>query len=124
MNKVALSLAVALTLGAAPPPQGRPAITGISHLAVYSADLAASDHFYGFILGGRKAPDPENPTGARYYFSPIQFVEVLPLPAGQGQSRLAHAAYNTVDAARLRTWLAAHGAGAVSDLHRTSDGTL
>src|SRR5579884_2604742 len=115
MTKTFLALAALLALGAAPaPPEGRPAITGISHLAVYSADLAASDHFYGFILGGRKAPDPEDPHGVRYYFSGVQFVEVLPLPFGQGESRLAHAAYNTVDATRLRAWLAAHGAGSLS----------
>ncbi|HEX5185158.1 MAG TPA: VOC family protein [Allosphingosinicella sp.] len=122
--KILFALAALLALGAAPAPHGRPAITGISHLAIYSADLAASDHFYGFILGGRKAPDPEDAKGVRYYFSPVQFVELLPLPPGQGQSRLAHAAYNTVDAARLRTWLGAHGTGPLSDLHRAPDGSL
>ena len=85
MKKIILGLAALSALGAAPaPPAGRPAITGISHLAVYSADMAASDHFYGFILGGRKATDPEDASGVRYYFSPRQFVEVLPLPPGQG----------------------------------------
>jgi catechol 2,3-dioxygenase-like lactoylglutathione lyase family enzyme len=125
MNKTLFALAALLAMGAAPAPrEDRPAITGISHLAVYSADLAASDHFYGFILGGRKAPDPEDPRGVRYYFSPIQFVELLPLPASQGPSRLAHAAYNTVDAARLRAWLAARGVDSVSELHRAADGSL
>ncbi len=125
MKTRALALAALATLGAAPaPPAGRPAITGISHLAIYSADLAASDHFYGFILGGRKAPDPEDPNGVRYYFSPTQFVELLPLPPGHGPSRLAHAAYDTADAARLRAWLAAHRAEPVSELHRGADGSL
>jgi catechol 2,3-dioxygenase-like lactoylglutathione lyase family enzyme len=125
MKKTLFALDALMGMGAAPaPPADRPAITGISHLAVYSADLAASDHFYGFILGGRKAPDPEDPHGVRYYFSPLQFVELLPLPPGQGESRLAHVAYNTADAARLRAWLAAHGAGTLSDLHRAPDGSL
>ncbi|HEY1607446.1 MAG TPA: VOC family protein [Allosphingosinicella sp.] len=124
MKKILFSLAALLALGAAPAPEGRPAIGGISHLAIYSADMAASGHFYGFILGGRKAPDPEDPNGVRYYFSPVQFVELLPLPPGQGPSRLAHAAYNVADAARLRAWLGAHGAGPLSDLHRAPDGSL
>src|SRR3954462_14683740 len=110
MKKLAFALAALATSGAAPiPPTSRPAITGISHLAIYSADMAASDHFYGFVLGARQGPDPEDPRGVRYYFSRTQFVEVLPLPPGHGPSRLAHAAYKTVDAARLRAWLGPHG---------------
>ena len=125
MRKIAIGLAALLAIGAAPaPPTARPPITGISHLAVYSADLAASDHFYGFILGGRKALDPEDPHGVRYYFSATQFVELLPLPPGQGPSRLAHAAYNTTDAAQLRAWLAARGVGSLSDLRHSSDGSV
>ncbi|MEI9928592.1 MAG: VOC family protein [Sphingomonas sp.] len=105
------------------PPAARPAITGISHLAVYSADAAASEHFYVAILGARKGTDPEDPEGVRYYFSPQQFVEVLPLPAGQGPSRLAHAAYNTADAIGLRAWLAARGVKDLSPVWRTPDGS-
>jgi catechol 2,3-dioxygenase-like lactoylglutathione lyase family enzyme len=127
----AASIALAAFAGAGrtapaahPAAGGRPAITGISHLAVYSADPAASDHFYGFILGARKGADPEDPNGVRYYFSPRQFVEILPLPAGQGPSRLAHAAYNTVDAAGLRAWLAAHGGRDLSPVKHGPDGSL
>ncbi|MGN6375326.1 MAG: VOC family protein [Sphingomonas sp.] len=100
-----------LATGAAPAPgtPARPAITGISHLAVYSADPAASARFYTASLGARRGPDPENSRGARYYFSPTQFVEVLPLPAGHGLDRLAHVAYQTSDAAAMRAYLAAHG---------------
>ena len=62
----------------------RPAITSVSHLAITAADPAKSEAFYVHDLGAVKRPDPEDPAGARYYFSPIQFVEVLPLPAGSG----------------------------------------
>jgi catechol 2,3-dioxygenase-like lactoylglutathione lyase family enzyme len=109
---------------AAPSAGARPAITGISHLALYSADLRASDRFYAFVLGARKGPDPEDPSGVRYYFSPRQFVELLPLPPGQGASRLAHAAFDTADAPRLRAWLSARRAEPVSALHRGPDGSL
>src|ERR1035437_9781666 len=60
--------------------QSQPTITGISHMCVYASDPAASDHFYAHILGASKGSDPQDPTGTRYYFSPTQFVEVLPLP--------------------------------------------
>lgn len=105
----ALGLIVATTIGAAAPESGRPAITGISHLAVYATDMAATDHFYRVVLGARKGADPENPEGARYYFSPRQFVEVLPAPKGHGASMLAHVGYITSDASKLRAWLGARG---------------
>src|ERR1700722_2046239 len=40
--------------------QSRPAITGVSHMCVYSSDAAASDNFYAHILGATKGPDPQN----------------------------------------------------------------
>jgi catechol 2,3-dioxygenase-like lactoylglutathione lyase family enzyme len=102
----------------------RPPITGISHIAVYSADAAASDDYYGRILGARKAADPEDAHGVRYYFSPQQFVEILPLGPNPGLSRLAHVAWNTTDAAGLRAYLVAHGQPGVSALRKAPDGGL
>jgi catechol 2,3-dioxygenase-like lactoylglutathione lyase family enzyme len=100
----------------------RPPITGISHIAVYARDLTASDHFYGHILGGRKAPNPEEPTGARYYFGPHQFVEVLPAPQSLGASMLAHVAYTTADAAALHKHLVKGGTKA-APLHTDENGS-
>lgn len=102
----------------------RPAITGISHIAVYSADAAATEQFYKDRLGAEKLPDPEDARGVRYRFSARQFVEVLPLPAGQGISRLAHIAFSTSDAAKLRTYLAAHRVKDVSTVRKGTDGSL
>ncbi len=104
--------------------QTRPPITGISHMCVYSSNPAATNHFYSEVLKARKGGDPEDPAGVRYYFSATQFVEVLPLPPGQGISRLAHVAYSTTDAERLRAYLVAHGAGSASPLHKGGDGSL
>jgi catechol 2,3-dioxygenase-like lactoylglutathione lyase family enzyme len=101
----------------------RPAITGISHMCVYTSDANASDHFYGHILGGTKGPDPQNANGTRYYFSPTQFVEVLPLPADHGLSRMACVAYNTQDAGGLLRYLRAHGVNDLSELRTGSDGS-
>ena len=101
--------------------QTRPAITSISHLAVYSSDPAAAQHYYHDILGAATESDPENPKGVRYAFSATQFVEVLPLPSSQGVNRLDHAAFNTADAEGLRRYLAEKGWSVPAKLTRGSD---
>ena len=102
----------------------RPSITGISHLSVYSADLNKTETFYVHDLGAFKAADPENPQGVRYYFSPTQFVEVLPLPQGYTSiNRLDHVAYITGDAERLRSYLGAHGVAVPASVETGSDGS-
>ena len=125
LHAILLGSAVAMSAAHPAPaaPANRPAITGVSHLAVYSTNAAASEHFYAVVLGARKGADPENPAGARYYLSTRQFVEVLPAPADHGASMLAHVAYNTVDAAGLRAYFAAHGVPSAGDLHHSAEGT-
>ena len=103
--------------------QKPPAITGISHMCVYASDAQASNHFYADILGGVKGADPQDASGTRYYFSPTQFVEVLPLPADHSISRMACVAWNTADAAGLLKYLRARGVEGLSDLHTGSDGS-
>jgi len=122
MKTLSLVAALCLVPLAALAQQPRPAITGISHMCVYAHDLAASDNFYGHILGATKAPDPQDPAGVRYYFSPTQFVEVLPLPADHTLSRMACVAYTTPDAAALHSYLAAHNVAHLSELHTSTDG--
>ena len=123
MTRCQAALACAsIALVGAKAPESRPPITGISHLAVYSRDMAKSEQFYTHVLGARKGADPENPAGVRFYFSPRQFVEVLPAPAGQGPSMLAHAAYLTTDAAGLRAWLAGHGMAGLGPVQRGAGG--
>jgi catechol 2,3-dioxygenase-like lactoylglutathione lyase family enzyme len=118
--KITIALFAALsTLATA---QQRPPITGISHMCVYAHDLSASDNFYGHILGATKAPDPQRPDGVRYYFSPTQFVEVLPLPSDHTLSRMACVAYNTDNAKDLRLYLNDHK-HTTSDLHTSADGS-
>ena len=119
---VFLAVAAQVAPVAALSADGRPAITGISHMCVYAGDLKASGDFYGRILGGMKGADLQNPNGTRYYFSPTQFVEVLPLPSGQDMSRMACVAYNTNNAEQLRNYVAAHGVTA-GKLQDSSDGS-
>ena len=101
----------------------RPKITGVSHLAVYTSDPSATDHYYREIIGAAKLPDPENPKGVRYAFSATQFVEVLPLPSNAGINRLDHTAYNTEDAEGLRRYLATKGWKTPSSVTKHSDGS-
>ena len=96
--------AVVLVVGVAPAASAqpvRPPITSVSHLAVYTSDPAKAEAFYVHDLGAVKRADPENPAGTRYYFSPVQFVEVLPLPAGAGMNRLDHAAFNVGNGSQI-----------------------
>ena len=101
----------------------RPPITGISHISVYASDSAKSEEFYVHDLGAVKRGDPENANGVRYYFSPTQFVEVLPLPAEHTINRLDHVAFVTADADGLRQYMAAHGITTPGKVERGSDGS-
>ena len=103
--------------------QERPKITGISHMAVYTSDPAAAEHFYADELGASKEPDAENPQGTVYRFSEQQFIEVLPLPAAHSSSRLDHVAFATADAAALHDYLAAHHYRELDAVRAGSDGS-
>jgi catechol 2,3-dioxygenase-like lactoylglutathione lyase family enzyme len=123
---VAACFALAITMIAGPQSStaARPPITGISHLSVYTSDAAKASYFYAHDLGATKGPDPESSAGARYYFSPAQFIEVLPLPSGDTSiNRLDHAAYKTTNAERLRRYLAAHGIKTPDRVESGSDGS-
>jgi catechol 2,3-dioxygenase-like lactoylglutathione lyase family enzyme len=124
---LAAAFLVSFTVAAAAqmpdPPITRPKITGISHLAVYTSDPAATDHYYREIIGAAKLPDPEDPRGVRYAFNATQFVEVLPLPPGQGINRLDHTAYNTSDAEGLRKYLSAKAWKTPAKVEKGADGS-
>lgn len=102
----------------------RPKITGISHLSAYTSDMGKTETFYVHNLGAYKAADPENAQGVRFYFSPTQFVEILPLPQGYTSiNRLDHVAFITADADGLRRYLGAHGVTVPSSMQSGSDGS-
>jgi catechol 2,3-dioxygenase-like lactoylglutathione lyase family enzyme len=102
----------------------KPPITAISHISVYGSDAQKTEAFYVHNLGAFKAPDPENPQGVRFYFSPTQFVEVLPLPPGDTSvNRLDHVAFTTRDAEALRRYIGAHGIAVPDSVQTGSDGS-
>jgi catechol 2,3-dioxygenase-like lactoylglutathione lyase family enzyme len=102
----------------------RPRITGISHLAVYAADPAATEKYYREVVGAVQLPDPENPRGVRYAISATQFIEVLPLPADAGINRLDHTAWNTEDAEGMRRYLASKAWKVPPQVEKAADGSL
>jgi catechol 2,3-dioxygenase-like lactoylglutathione lyase family enzyme len=119
-------LAISISASAQMPdkPLTRPRILGISHIAIYTANPDATDHFYREIIGALKMPDPENSKGVRYALSATQFVEVLPLPAGTGINRLDHTAWNTDDAEALRRFLGSKSWKVPYKVEKGADGTL
>jgi catechol 2,3-dioxygenase-like lactoylglutathione lyase family enzyme len=92
-------------------------------MCLYASDGQASEKFYAHDLGAVKAADPEDAKGTRYYFSPTQFVEVLPLPAEHTISRMACVAFNTENAKELLEYMRAHGVQDVGELHTDEDGS-
>lgn len=116
-----LLIGIATASAAVPRRAERPPVTGISHIAFYVHDLAAVDHFYGYILGGIKAADPEDAACNRYYFGK-QFVEVVPTSRTDQAGMLAHVAYSTTDAAGLRAYFVSHGSQ-TGELRNGSDGS-
>ncbi len=105
------------------PPITRPKITGISHLAIYTSNAAATDRFYREAIGAVKLDDPENKLGVRYAINATQFIEVLPLPAGSGINRLDHVAFNTSDANGMRKYLAAKAWKTPPKVEKGADGS-
>lgn len=104
-----LLAALTVTACVAQTTPARPKITGISHIAVYTSDPAATEHFYAVIGGAAKLSDPESEQGVRYALSTTQYIEVLPLPVNAGIDRLDHIAWNTESAEGMRKYLAAKG---------------
>ncbi len=101
----------------------QPAITGISHIAVYSADAVKSERFYVHDLGATKGSDAEDAGGVRYYFSATQYVEVLPLPRPHSINRLDHVAFATANVDALRAQLAAQMTAVPSQVAHGRDGS-
>jgi len=121
MAAVALLSCLAWMSGAGA--QTRPKITGISHLAVYTSDPAATNHYYAEVIGAASEADPEDPKGVRYAINDTQFVEVLPLPSNSGINRLDHTAWKTDNADGMLHYLAGKGWKTPSTVTTYADGS-
>ena len=124
LNSAILSFATVLAFGlSAGAEHARPKITGISHLAVYTSDPEATNHYYVESIGAARETDPENPKGVRYAINATQFVEVLPLPPNAGVNRLDHIGWKTDSAEGMRLYLSDKGWKTPAGITRNSDGS-
>ena len=102
----------------------RPPITGISHVVLYSDDLAQSEEFYGNLIGWIPEPALPGPDhGPRFYANATQWVEVLPPPVRRQEHRLKRVAFATTDAEALRRYLGQHGVAVPNAVSRDGDGS-
>jgi catechol 2,3-dioxygenase-like lactoylglutathione lyase family enzyme len=97
----------------------KPQITGISHVAFYSSNLAAGKQFYDGLLG--LFVDPARPND---YHVGMQSVELEPLPTGHGHDLISHVAFATPDAEVVRKFLASHGVSVPDKVNTGGDGAL
>ena len=118
-----ISLAAFVLVAASCAAQSRPAILGISHMAVYTSDAAKTEHFYVHDIGLKKGDDPERSDGVRYWVNEEQFIEVLPLPSDAGVNRLDHVGYLTASAEGMRKYLGAKGVTVPDAVKHASDGS-
>lgn len=126
MNRLPSTLAMTFALFASTTfaQTPRPSIPSVSHLSIYTTDAAKTELYYVHDLGGVKRPDPQNPDGVRFYFNPVQFVEVLPMPADASPKlRFDHAGFNTANAEQMRRYLADHHVEVPTAVTKTSDGS-
>ncbi len=92
----------------------RPAITGIAFVQVYSADAAASERFYGGVLGYDHT-DPYDLD--RYGVNEAQWIEVTALPSPAPKTRVAAIGFTTRDVAKLEKYLQSRGVAIEQPLH-------
>jgi catechol 2,3-dioxygenase-like lactoylglutathione lyase family enzyme len=123
LTTIVLATAFILASAAASAEHPRPKITGISHIAVYTSNPEATNHYYADIIGAAREADTENPKGVRYAINATQFVEVLPLPANAGVNRLDHIGWKTDNAEGLRLYLADKDWKTPAKVTRLSDGS-
>lgn len=106
-------LIFALFLSAPAPAQhvseGRPAITGISHVTLYADDMQKSQQFYQSLLGWDMVPAGEAKSGVRFYANHAQYIELISPPRPNMANRLICIGFSTADAEALRRFLGAHG---------------
>ncbi len=100
----------------------RPAIPGISHIAVYAIDPIKTAGFYERVVGCVKAADFEDHPGVRYAFNPYQYVEVMPLPPLAGTDRLDHIAFRTSNADAMARYLLTKGVPVPDPVHKSASG--
>jgi catechol 2,3-dioxygenase-like lactoylglutathione lyase family enzyme len=119
------SLLLASVLSAQTPQ--RPAITGISHIAIFAHDYEKSRTFYGQFLGFQEPYSLKDPDGSPsmtfFKINDRQVIELFP-ERQAGTDRLSHISLQTDDIEVLRVYLAAKGIKVPPHANRTRIGNL
>ena len=103
--------------------QARPAITGISHIAVYTSNPQAAEKYYVHDIGLFRGRMQRIRTGCGTTSIRRSSWRCCPA-AASGPDRLDHLAYITADAEGLRKYLAAHKVEVPASVEHGSDGSL
>jgi catechol 2,3-dioxygenase-like lactoylglutathione lyase family enzyme len=105
LTAIFVLLITLMTIAESQSAPARPPITGVSHIAFYAKDPAASHHFYYDLL--RLTP---HPTRANVYLvGTRQSIEIEPMPSAPVQNMIKHLAFATPDAEGMRAYLASKG---------------
>ena len=109
---LAAVILVSLSAVAADGPR-RPAVTGLSHIALYVHDMGKSRAFYEDFLGFAEPYSLTNKDGSLHLtwikINDRQTIELFPETPTNSPDRLFHLALETDDAVAMRDYLAAHG---------------
>ena len=110
MNTVKMAAVLMVTTTASLLAQGarRPAIVGVSHVTLRSADLGKSREFYGRVLGLTEEPAGSS-QHARFRINDHQYVELVAAGADAPADRLIEVGFETKNAEALRRYLGVHG---------------
>jgi len=113
---LAAALFFAAQVFAGAPPE-RPAIVGVSHIALETNDMVAAQAFYGKGLGFTEI------SAGRFKVNDHQYIQILPNLASETQDRLDHIAFETANVKQLRAYLKANKV-AVTEVKKDGDGNL
>ena len=101
---------------------GRPAILGISHVTLRSADLSKSREFYGRVLGLAEEP-AGNSQRARFRINDHQYVELIAAGADAPADRLIEVGFEAKDVEAVRRYLGVHGVKVPEQVNEEKAGT-
>lgn len=101
----------------------RPAITGISHVALYADDIPKSREFYTSLLGWDPLPPAGVQSGVRFYANHLQYIELVSPPQPGLADRLDIVGFSTANAESLRKFLGANGVSVPGAVTVEQDGS-
>lgn len=104
-------------------PLARPPIVGIANIAVKVANLDEARKFYSGVVGLEEAFTSKSGL-ACFKVNDHQYVEVTPQLKSEAEDRLIRIGFETVDARKLRDYLASKSVTVPSKIGKDTDGNL